>query len=104
MRLLWLVPADVDREPGPDFDGGKPGRGRPFMPEGADDGLLCPPLKPITGVTPDDLAWQAYYRLPRAERRALPLPESGRGIAGWDGARTLDELRQGGLSEGEGRP
>lgn len=55
-------------------------------------------------ISDDDLAWQAYYRLPRAERRGLPPPESGRGIAGWDCPRTLDELRQGGLSEGEGRP
>lgn len=53
------------------------------------------------GITPDDLAWQAYYRLPRAERRGFPPPESGRGIAGWD---CLDKLYQCGLSEGEGRP
>ncbi|MCB1826649.1 MAG: hypothetical protein KDJ54_19525 [Candidatus Competibacteraceae bacterium] len=31
-------------------------------------------------------------------------PEAGRGIVGWDLARTASELSDGGLSEGEGRP
>lgn len=31
-------------------------------------------------------------------------PEAGRGIAGWDIARSAAELSDGGLSEGEGRP
>jgi len=31
-------------------------------------------------------------------------PEAGRGIAGWDLARSAAELSDGGLSEGEGRP
>lgn len=59
------------------------------------------PQKCEPGITPDDLAWQAYYRLPRAARRGFPPPESGRAIAGWD---CLDKLYQCGLSEGEGRP
>lgn len=33
-----------------------------------------------------------------------PTPESGRGIAGWDLARSVAELSDGGLGEGEGRP
>ncbi len=31
-------------------------------------------------------------------------PEAGRGIAGWDLARSVAELSDGGLGEGEGRP
>lgn len=106
-RLLWLLPTDQDRPLAPDFDGVQ-AKTRVVEPEKLEEavGILPPlaPLKLITGVTEADLAWQAYWRIPRAERRGFPPPESGHGIAGWDGARTLDQLAQGGLSEGEGRP
>lgn len=107
--LLWLIPGD-DRPPATGFNGGP---GRPALePEEDEDHFQVEPLMLARNINEADLAWQAYWRLPRAERRGLPPPESGRGIAGWDCPRTLDELRQGGLSEapipelveGEGRP
>jgi hypothetical protein len=106
--LLWLIPGD-NREPAAGFNGGP---GRPALEPEDEDDLRMEPLMLAPNISEADLAWQAYWRLPRAERRGLPPPESGRGIAGWDCPRTLDELRQGGLSEapipelveGEGRP
>lgn len=45
------------------------------------------------GCDSEDEAWLAYWRRPRAERRALPPPESGRCIAGWDVGLSLDQGR-----------